>query len=101
MQTTTSDSTHHSFGHNTTYAGSTTCTEENFILEYVILENSHRVNNGVNNPIRLRHLMMEVGVATLTTAAGPRHDNDPARIPHVLSPQSRQVYRVQITLLSV
>ena len=29
--------------------------KENFILEYVILENSSRVNNGVNNPIRLRH----------------------------------------------
>jgi hypothetical protein len=52
---TTSDSTHHSFGHNTTYARATTGTEDNFILEYVILENSRRVNNGVNNPIRLRH----------------------------------------------
>ena len=56
MQTTTSDSTHHGFGHNTTYARATTGTEENFILEYVILENCRRVNNRVNNPIRLRHL---------------------------------------------
>jgi hypothetical protein len=46
---------HHSFGHNATYARATTGTEKNFILEYVILENSRRVNNRVNNPIRLRH----------------------------------------------
>ena len=55
MQTTTSNSTHHSFGHDTTYARATTSTKENFVLEYVILENSRRVNNGVNNPIRRRH----------------------------------------------
>jgi hypothetical protein len=76
MQTITSDSTHHSFGHNATYARATTGTEENFILEYVILENSRRLNNGVNNPIRLRHFegwkWAWQRYSTVTTAAGLR-----------------------------
>ena len=45
-------STHHSSGHNTTYARATTSTEENFIPEYVVFENSRRVDNGVNIPVR-------------------------------------------------
>jgi len=72
MERITSDPTHHSFGHNTTYARATTGTEENFILEYTILENSRRVNNGVNNPMRLRHFDDGSGRGNVNNCFRPR-----------------------------
>jgi hypothetical protein len=80
MQTTTSDSTHHSFGHNTTYARATTGAEENLILEYVILENGRRVNNGVNlgvnNPIRLTRRHFDDGSGRGNVNHGRRFYSD-------------------------
>ncbi len=48
--------TNHSFGHNTTYARAAAGTKQNFILEYVGLEDSRRVNDGMRTRVRLRHL---------------------------------------------
>ena len=48
--------TNHSFGHNPTYSRTTASTKEDFILEYVDLEDSSRVNDGVGTRFRLRHL---------------------------------------------
>jgi hypothetical protein len=39
--------TNHSLRHYPTYSGATTGTEEDFVLEYVLLENGRRLDCGV------------------------------------------------------
>lgn len=47
--------TNHGLGHYPTYSGASTGTEEDFVLEYVLLEDGRRLDCGVYMRVQLGH----------------------------------------------